>query len=69
MTSELWLGQEQQFMESVLLPFLEPLPSDVDSDLRCQAVQVLVHLIPSASARHASSLLAILSQVGLWVWL
>lgn len=51
-------------MESVLLPFLEPLPSDVDSDLRCRAVQLLVHLIPSASTDHACSMLAILSQVG-----
>lgn len=59
-----WLTQEEPLLQNVLLPFLKPLPLDTDSDLRCQAVQLLVHLLPSSSTSHGLSMLALLSQVG-----
>ena len=58
-----WLTQEEPLVQRLLLPFLKPLPLDTDSDLRCQAVQLLVHLLPLASTQHALSMLALLSQV------
>jgi tuberous sclerosis protein 2 len=58
-----WLTQEESLLQHILLPFLKPLPQDVDPDLRCQAVQLLVHFLPSSSASHALLMLDLLSQV------
>lgn len=60
-----WLTQEGPLLQHILLPYFKPLPLDTDSDLRCQAVQLLVYLLPSSSTGHTLSLLALLSQVGL----
>ena len=61
-----WLTQEESLLQHILLPFLKPLPQDVDPDLRCQAVQLLVRFLPSSSASHALIMLDLLSQVCGW---
>lgn len=58
-----WLTQEEPLLQKILLPYFKPLPLETDSDLRCQAVQLLVSLLPSSSTGHALSMLALLSQV------
>lgn len=58
-----WLTQEQPLLQHILLPYFKPLPLDTDPDLRCQAVQLLVYLLPSSSTGHALSMLTLLSQV------
>lgn len=60
-----WLTQEEHLLQKILLPYFKPLPLETDSDLRCQAVQLLVSLLPSSSTGHALSMLALLSQVSL----
>ena len=58
-----WLTQQDPLLQQVLLPVFTPISMDTDPDLRCQAVQLLMKYLPSASSTHTSSLLDIVSQV------
>lgn len=50
-------------MERVVIPFLQSVADDPDPDIRCRAVQLLVHLISEASSNWGARLLAIVNNV------
>ena len=50
-------------MEEVLFPFLRPVAWDEDTDVRCRAVQLLVHLLSEATPTWAEPLLGVIGSV------
>ena len=54
-------------MEYVLLPVLGTVGDDPDSDIRCSAVQLLVHCLSEASPQWGKQIVNIISSVGLLV--
>ena len=55
-------SSQSEVLERVALPVLEPVAEDPDGDVRCRAMQLLVHLL-GESPRWAEPLLAIISSV------
>lgn len=50
-------------MESVVLRFLHNVASDPDSEVRCQAAEVLVQLLTRSSAEWGTQLLALINSI------
>lgn len=58
---------QDELMEGVVLPLLQPVAEDPDPDVRCRAVQLLTHLVTEASPTWAAQSLAIISSVSVCV--
>lgn len=54
---------QDELMQGVVLPLLQPVAGDPDSDVRCRAVQLLTHLVSEATPSWAVHSLAIISSV------
>ena len=56
---------QDELMEGVVLPLLQPVAGDPDSDVRCRAVQLLTHLVSEATPSWAVHSLAIINSVSM----
>ena len=54
---------QDELMQGVVLPLLQPVAGDPDSDVCCRAVQLLTHLVSEATPSWAVHSLAIISSV------
>ena len=50
-------------MESAVLRYLKDVASDPDTDVRCRAAEVLVHLLAQASPQWGTQLLVLINSI------